>query len=130
MTNPCRRHFQRVTAALAAAATAPEQTMEGATQYELQLAQLHQDRQRLSAIQSREGKGKLKAELLPAYEPYVAGVLEAGQGAQDEVLTTVMIWRFEPSLLDAPKNGHHNLLGAAMSQPLTTAHTLGRSFSE
>ncbi len=72
MTNPCRRHFQRVTAAQAAAATAPEQTMEGATQYELQLAQLHQDRQRLSAIQSREGKGKLKVELLPAYEPYVA----------------------------------------------------------
>ncbi len=95
MTNPCRRHFQRVTAAQAAAATAPELTMEGATQYELHLAQLHQDRQRLSAIQSREGKGKLKVELLPAYEPYVAGVIEAGHGAQDEVLTTVMIWRFD-----------------------------------
>lgn len=95
MTNPCRRHFQRVTAAQAAAATAPEQTMEGATQYELHLAQLHQDRQRLSAIQSREGKGKLKVELLPAYEPYVAGVIEAGHGAQDDVLTTVMIWRFD-----------------------------------
>ncbi|WP_028696118.1 phage terminase small subunit [Pseudomonas cremoricolorata] len=95
MTNPCRRHYQRVTAAQAAAAIAPEQSMEGATQYELQLAQLHQDRQRLSGIQSQEGKGKLKAELLPAYEAYVAGVVEAGRGAQDDVLTTVMIWRFD-----------------------------------
>ena len=41
MTNPCRRHFQRVTAAVAAAAVAgPAMTMEGATVYELHLAKL------------------------------------------------------------------------------------------
>ncbi|MFK0032966.1 phage terminase small subunit [Pseudomonas monteilii] len=97
MTNPCRRHYQRITAAIAAAAAAPDQTMEGATAYEMQLAQLHQDRLRLSGIQSREGKGKLKVELLPAYEPYVSGVLAAGLGAQDEVMTTIMVWRFDAS---------------------------------
>lgn len=85
----------RKRAALEAAATAPAQTMAGATTYELQLAQLHQDRLRLSQIQSTEGKVALKAQLLPAYVPYVDGLLAAGRGAQDEVLTTVMVWRID-----------------------------------
>jgi len=85
----------RKRAALEAAATAPAQTMAGATTYELQLAQLHQDRLRLSNIQSTEGKAALKVQLLPAYVPYVDGVLAAGRGAQDEVLTTVMVWRID-----------------------------------
>ncbi|MBS7660570.1 terminase [Pseudomonas lalucatii] len=96
MTNPCRRHFQRVTAAIAAAAVAgPAQTMEGANAYELQMAQLLQDRLRLKQVQSNQGKAELKAQLLPAYAPYVEGVLQAGNGAQDEVLTTVMVWRID-----------------------------------
>ncbi len=98
MSNPCRRHFQRVTAALAAAAVAPQQTMEGANAYELQMAALHQDALRLKQIQSISDKAKLKAELVTAYEPYVAGVLQAGQGAQDDVLTTVMTWRIDAGL--------------------------------
>jgi len=85
----------RKRAALEAAATAPAQTMAGATTYELQLAQLHQDRLRLSNIQSTEGKVALKVQLLPAYAPYVDGVLAAGRGAQDDVLTTVMVWRID-----------------------------------
>ena len=95
MTNPCRHHFQRVTAALEAAATAPAQTMAGATAYEHQLNQLLQDRLRLKQVQSNQGKAELKRQLLPEYIPYVQGVLEAGQGAQDEVLTTVMVWRID-----------------------------------
>ncbi len=85
----------RKRAALEAAATAPAQTMAGATTYELQLAQLHQDRLRLSNIQSTEGKVALKVQLLPAYVPYVDGVLAAGRGAQDDVLTTIMVWRID-----------------------------------
>lgn len=96
MSNPCRRHFQRVTAAIAAAAVAgPTQTMEGANAYELQLAKLLQDRLRLQQVQSNEGKAELKRQLLPEYAPYVEGVLSAGNGAQDEVLTTVMVWRID-----------------------------------
>lgn len=95
MSSPCRMHFQRVTAAQAAADVAPGQTMEGATAYELQLAQLAQDRARLKQIQSGQGKAELKRQLLPAYQPYVAGVLAAGRGAQDEVLTTIMVWRID-----------------------------------
>lgn len=93
--SPAQINQLRKRAALEAAATAPAQTMAGATTYELQLAQLHQDRLRLSQIQSTEGKVALKAQLLPAYVPYVDGVLAAGRGAQDDVLTTVMVWRID-----------------------------------
>lgn len=96
MSNPCRRHFQRVTAAIEAAAVAgPSQTMAGATAYEQQLAQLAQHRARLKQVQSTHGKAALKVQLLPEYEPYVQGVLAAGNGAQDEVLTTIMLWSID-----------------------------------
>lgn len=93
--SPAKRHFLQVTAALEAAATAPAASMAGANSYELQLAQLLQDRLRIKNVHSNEGKAELKRQLLPAYEPYVQGVLSAGQGAQDEVLTTVMVWRLD-----------------------------------
>ncbi|NWD44435.1 terminase endonuclease subunit [Pseudomonas yamanorum] len=96
MTNPCRRHFQRVTAAVAAAAVAgPAMTMEGASVYELHLAKLQQDYLRLKQVQSTEGKAELKRQLLPEYVPYVEGVLAEGKGAQDQVLTTLMVWRMD-----------------------------------
>lgn len=88
-------HQRRARAAMEAAKTAPQQTMAGATAYEHQLNQLLQDRLRLKAIQSNEGKASLKLQLLPEYIPYVEGVLEAGNGAQDDVMTTVMIWRVD-----------------------------------
>lgn len=93
--SPAQRSQKRKRAALAAAASGPSQTMEGATAYELQLAQLHQHRQQLSNLQSQEHKAELKRRILPDYAPYVAGVLSTGKGAQDEVLTTVMLWHFD-----------------------------------
>lgn len=88
-------HQRRARAAIEAAKTAPQQSMAGATAYEHQLNQLLQDRLRLKAIQSNEGKAALKAQLLPEYIPYVEGVLAAGNGAQDDVMTTVMVWRVD-----------------------------------
>lgn len=85
----------RKRAAQEAAAVAPAALMEGATGYEVMLAKLQQDQFRLKQVQSQEGKAKLKAKMLPEYVPYVDGVLSAGQGAQDEVLTTLMVWRFD-----------------------------------
>ncbi|VVO66204.1 hypothetical protein PS896_01080 [Pseudomonas fluorescens] len=95
MTNPYRRHFVRVSAAIEAAAANPTQTMAGATAYEHQLNQLLQDRLRLKQVQSNQGKAELKRQLLPDYIPYVQGVLEGRKGAQDEVLTTIMVWRID-----------------------------------
>lgn len=88
-------HQRRARAAMESAKTAPQQSMAGATAYEHQLNQLLQDRLRLKAIQSNEGKAALKLQLLPEYIPYVEGVLAAGNGAQDDVMTTVMVWRID-----------------------------------
>ncbi len=120
----------RKRAALEAAATTPAQTMAGATTYELQLAQLHQDRLRLSQIQSTEGKVALKAQLLPAYAPYVDGVLAAGRGAQDEVLTTLMVWRLDAGdYLGALAIGRY-VLEHSMTMPDRFARTTGCLFAE
>lgn len=93
-SSPAKRHFERASAA-AAAAAGPELTMEGASVYELHLAKLHHDYLRLKQVQSNEGKAELKRQLLPEYEPYVEGVLAEGKGAQDQVLTTLMVWRID-----------------------------------
>ena len=82
-------------AAREAAAAAPAAMMDGATGYEVMLAKLQQDQFRLKQVQSQEGKAKLKTEMLPDYVPYVDGTLSAGQGAQDDVITTLMVWRFD-----------------------------------
>lgn len=126
-----RKRFQTICAAVAAAAVAgPTMTMEGANAYELQLAQLHQDRLRLSQIQSTEGKVALKAQLLPAYAPYVDGVLAAGRGAQDEVLTTLMVWRLDAGdYLGALAIGRY-VLEHNMTMPDRFARTTGCLFAE
>lgn len=88
-------HQRRARAAMEAARTAPRQSMAGATAYEHQLNQLLQDRLRLKAIQSTAAKEALKPQLLPKYTPYVEGVLAGGNGAQDDVITTIMVWRID-----------------------------------
>ncbi|WP_342357382.1 phage terminase small subunit [Ectopseudomonas khazarica] len=69
--------------------------MADSSAYTMQMAQLHQHYQQLRGIQSTQAKEELKAKLLPDYAPYIDGVLASGQGAQDEVVTTVMLWRFD-----------------------------------
>lgn len=63
------------------------------------LLQLQEDRGRLKALQSVERKVELKRELLPKYDAWVAGILDAsketGQGIQDEVLATCLVWRLD-----------------------------------
>lgn len=93
--SPAKRHFIKTSAAMAAEATPHGATVEGLQAYEQQLAQLHQDRLRLSQVQGNERKAELKRQLVPAYAPYIEGVLEAGQGAQDDVLGYLMVWRID-----------------------------------
>ena len=90
-----QRHRLRVLAELEAAAASPLTSMAGATAYELQLAQLLQDRLRLKNIEGNERKAALKIQLLPTYAPYIEGVLAGGNGAQDEVMTTLMVWAID-----------------------------------
>lgn len=94
MTTLARRHFQRVTAAQASASAADGEPID-ASAYELMLAKLAEDKRRLKEIQSVERKIEVKRKLLPDYEPWVEGVLEAGRGGQDAVLMTVMVWKID-----------------------------------
>lgn len=95
MKSPAQRHFERVSAAQAAASAAPGESLAGASRYELMLAKLATDRRRLKSIQSIERKVDVKREVLPEYADYVAGALEGGRGAQDDVLVSVMVWRID-----------------------------------
>lgn len=98
MTSPARRHYQRITAALAAAdaGTAP---MQG-DHYQLMMASIFEDYRRLKSTQSMERKAEVKREILPKYDAYVTGVLETGKGAQDDVLMRVMLWRIDAGDLE------------------------------
>ena len=128
MKSPAQRHYERVSAELAAASAAPGESLAGASAYELMLAKLATDRRRLKAIQSIERKIDVKrAELLPEYVDYVAGALSGGRGAQDDVLTTVMIWRVDAGdfagALDIARYAlaHRMTLPDQYDRPLATA---------
>lgn len=94
MTSPARKHYQRVAAAKAAGDT-PRGRYQTGEQFELHAAALWEARRTLKGIKSLEAKVAKKRELLPEFEAYVAGVLEGGQGAADDVLMTVMLWRLD-----------------------------------
>ncbi|SDK78689.1 Phage small terminase subunit [Modicisalibacter muralis] len=94
MLSPARKRFQQVTAARAAGDTQPGRQQAG-EQYEIHAAALWEARRTLKGIKSLEAKVARKRELLPQFDAYVAGVLEGGNGAQDDVLMTVMLWRFD-----------------------------------
>lgn len=92
--SPAQRHRVRVLAERDAASAEPGGPTSG-SQYELQLYQLAEDRRRLKNIQSIKSKIALKAQLLPKYQIWVDGVLAAGKGGQDDVLTTILVWSID-----------------------------------
>lgn len=92
--SPAQRHAARVLAAKEAAASKYGEPIQGSA-YTLMLAKLVNDSQRLSAIKSIQRKIELKREILPDYTEWVNGALEFGNGAQDQVLTTVLVWHID-----------------------------------
>lgn len=75
-----------------AAANSPHGESVVGSAYELMLAQLVEHQRALKAIQSVERKIEAKRGFLPTYEAWVAAALEHGQGAQDRVLMTLLVW--------------------------------------
>jgi hypothetical protein len=72
---------------------APQRAPTG--EYRLQLMQLGEDLRRLKQIQSLERKIAVKADLIRHYDAWIAAALAAPTAAQDEVLTTVMVWAID-----------------------------------
>ncbi|HDR9512022.1 terminase [Burkholderia cepacia] len=96
MTNPFRQHFQRTVAASASRGTPTSVGgLRDDSAYTLMLAQLDEHRRALKAVESLERKADLKRQFLPAYDAWVAGVLDGAAGAQDDVLMTIMVWRVD-----------------------------------
>lgn len=125
MTSPARKHFQQAMAA-ASAAVASIDEPQTSDAYQLIKAALLEDRRRLYDIQSIERKIEAKRGMLPTYEPYIAGVLEAGIGANDDVLMTVMVWYLDigdiaKALPIAEYALKHNLKSAEQYQRSTQA---------
>lgn len=92
--SPALRHQARILALQAAGAAASGTTTQG-SQYELMLYQLAEDRRRLKLIKSVKSKIALKATLLPNYAAWIDGALSAGNGAQDDVVATILVWAID-----------------------------------
>lgn len=125
LMTPARAHVLRVSAARAAAAAEPGRSMAGATAYELMLMKLASDRHALKGVQSMARRIEIKRRLLPEYGDYVSGVLEAGRGAQDDVLVTVMVWRIDVGHFDAALN----IAAYALAHRLTLPEPFERSIA-
>lgn len=97
--SPALRHQVRILAEQAAASAAPGARTSG-SQYELQLYQLAEHKRSLKSIQSIKAKIGLKAKLLPDYQDWIDGVLAAGNGGQDDVLTTILVWTIDVGQFD------------------------------
>lgn len=98
-TSLAMRHFARVTAERANAQSNQGGELTG-TAYELMLAKLIGDKQRLSAIKSVQRKEEIKREILPEYDDWISGALQSGNGAQDKVLTTLLVWHIDAGNYD------------------------------
>ncbi|WP_298165429.1 phage terminase small subunit [Novosphingobium sp.] len=100
--SPALAHRQRVLASLAAgtaAATtgAPAMPTEGpaASEYQLLLAALGIDLNELRSIESVERKIEAKRSMIERYRPWVEGALSGEQAAQDEIVTTMLVWAID-----------------------------------
>lgn len=98
--NHARNHYLRVLAEKSAKADAFGATRQDASVYQLQLAELKNDKSLLSHIKSDESRAEAKAKLIPKYLPYVEGILAANQKVEDEIVTTIMLWCLDAGMFD------------------------------
>lgn len=127
MTSPFRKHQQRVLAAISGASAAPASGTAApmpangpvATEYQLLLAALGIDLNALRNIQGTERKIATKREMIGKYRAWVESAADAGAGAQDEIVATMMVWAVDIQDWSlALKLGEYVLLaGIEMPQP-------------
>lgn len=92
--SPARAHLQAKLAAIANEQASEGGTPQG-TAYQLMLGQLAAHRRALKDIQSVERKIEAKRTFILDYDIWVNAALAADSGAQDQVLTTVLIWAID-----------------------------------
>ena len=95
-----RQHFQKHQAAKDAQLATEYGTMQELNAYEQMLLQLNSDKARLNLIQSGQNRNDVKLQILPAYKPYIDGILQVRPGVQDMVLSQVMVWAIDCGQFD------------------------------
>ncbi len=101
MISPAQASYQRKLAAISAGGGsgpgAPAMPSDGpvASEYQLMLAALGVDLRALSNIQSIERKIEAKRGMIARYLPWVQGALQSETAAQDEIVTTMLIWALD-----------------------------------
>jgi tetratricopeptide (TPR) repeat protein len=92
--SPAQRHRARILQEQAQQAS-PYGTELTGDAYGLMRVKLSQDKGRIGQVQSHERRADLKAKLLPEYLDWIDTAISKGTGAQDQVLTTIMVWAFD-----------------------------------
>lgn len=99
---PFRAHIERVSAASAATGVlAPAGGLPsaedgaGASEYRLLLVALGEDLRQLHNIQSIERKIEAKRGMIDRYRDWLDGALSAENPAEDEIVTTMLVWSID-----------------------------------
>lgn len=110
-----RQHYLRKTAAVANPTAAASPIYANA--YELQLIALADAKRALKQVQSVERKAEVKRRVLPQFQDWIAGVLEAGKPGQDDVLMTCMVWQIDVGDFDAALKSAAHALAHGLTLP-------------
>lgn len=97
-TSPARRHREAEAARLAAE---QGQDLSQLDTYQRLYKRLQDDKAVLKAIHGVSDKIQAKAQMLPAYDDWIRGVMAGGAPqADDKITPTVLVWRIDCGLLD------------------------------
>lgn len=97
--SPAQRHRARILQEQVQQAS-PYGTELTGDAYGLMRVKLSQDKGRIGQVQSHERRAELKAKLLPEYFDWIETAITKGTGAQDQVLTTIMVWAFDAGVYE------------------------------
>lgn len=124
MFSPALQHRQRKLAELASGNASPvsggaPMPTEGpvASEYQLMLAALQVDMNRLANIQSTADKVKAKREMICNYLPWVDGALAAEVPAQDEIVGNMLVWAIDIAAWDLAYRLAEHVLVHDLSMP-------------
>ncbi|HGJ5879766.1 MAG TPA: phage terminase small subunit [Arsenophonus nasoniae] len=94
------------------------------------LLMFQQDKRQLKRIQSTERKAEYKKTVLPRYAPWVSGVLENGDGHQDDTLMMVMLWRIDAGDIEGALAIAEYALTHRLLMPTSHSRTTGCAIAE
>ncbi|HHW7450656.1 phage terminase small subunit [Pasteurella multocida subsp. multocida] len=91
--SPAQIHVMHVAAQQASAAD--DEQLENYDEYEKMMFLLARHQKNLKEIQSTELKAEYKRSILQEFMPWIEGVLKTGNGKQDNVLMTWLVWAID-----------------------------------